>query len=76
MMVTQMGFSKKLGQLSWSSGGGNPFMGNQMGQAPDCSMTTSDDIDTEVSNWPPFIHAQLSEWSFWSLFFADIKAIQ
>ncbi|KAK9862971.1 hypothetical protein WJX84_010196 [Apatococcus fuscideae] len=48
MMVTQMGFSKKLGQLSWSSGGGNPFMGNQMGQAPDCSMTTSDDIDTEV----------------------------
>lgn len=52
MMVTQMGFSKKLGQLSWSSGGGNPFMGNQMGQAPDCSMTTSDDIDTEVRTWP------------------------
>ncbi len=49
MMITQMGFSKKLGQLSWSSGGGNPFMGNQMGQAPDCSMTTSDEIDTEVS---------------------------
>ena len=47
-MVTQMGFSQKLGQVSWSSGGGPSFLGQQMGQSPECSGETSDEIDEEV----------------------------
>ena len=48
MMVTQMGFSKKLGQVAWSGGGGPSFLGQSMGQPADCSGQTSDEIDSEV----------------------------
>lgn len=48
MMVTQMGFSKKLGQVAWTSGGGPSFLGQSMGQPADCSGQTSDEIDQEV----------------------------
>jgi cell division protease FtsH len=50
MMVTSMGFSKKLGQVAWSSGSGPSFLGQQMGQAADCSGFTADVIDTEVGD--------------------------
>lgn len=48
MMVGQMGFSKKLGQVAWSSSGGNSFLGAQMAQPADCSGETQDAIDAEV----------------------------
>ncbi|GAB4823615.1 hypothetical protein N2152v2_010661 [Parachlorella kessleri] len=48
MMVSQMGFSKKLGQVAWSSGGGSQFLGAQMAQPSDCSGATQDIIDQEV----------------------------
>ena len=48
MMITQMGFSKKLGQVAWSGGGGPSFLGQSMGQPADCSGQTSDEIDNEV----------------------------
>ena len=48
MMVSQMGFSKKLGQVAWSSQGGNSFLGAQMAQPADCSGETQDAIDAEV----------------------------
>jgi hypothetical protein len=48
MMITQMGFSKKLGQVAWSGGGGPSFLGQSMGQPADCSGQTSDEIDGEV----------------------------
>lgn len=48
MMVTQMGMSQKLGQVAWSGGGGPSFLGGQMGQPADCSMATTDIIDSEV----------------------------
>ena len=48
MMITQMGFSKKLGQVAWSGGGGPSFLGQSMGQPADCSGETSDEIDSEV----------------------------
>ncbi len=48
MMITQMGFSKKLGQVAWSTGGGPSFLGQSMGQPSDCSGQTSDEIDNEV----------------------------
>ena len=48
MMITQMGFSKKLGQVAWSGGGGPSFLGQSMGQPADCSGQTSDEIDSEV----------------------------
>jgi cell division protease FtsH len=48
MMITQGGFSKKLGQVAWASGGQNTFLGSQMGQPSDCSGETSDEIDQEV----------------------------
>ena len=47
MMVSQLGFSK-LGQVAWQSGGGPSFVGQQAGQAPDCSGHTADLIDAEV----------------------------
>lgn len=37
LMVTQLGFSKKLGQVAWSSGGGNAFLGQSMAQPSDFS---------------------------------------
>lgn len=48
MMITQGGFSKKLGQVAWTSGNQNTFVGQQMGQPADCSGETSDEIDQEV----------------------------
>jgi hypothetical protein len=50
MMVSQMGFSKKLGQVAWSSQGGNSFLGAQMAQPSDCSGDTQDAIDAEVKD--------------------------
>jgi cell division protease FtsH len=47
-MVTQLGFSKKLGQVAWSQGGGNSFLGGSMAQPSDFSMATADDVDAEV----------------------------
>ncbi len=40
--------SEKLGQVAWTGGGGPSFLGNQMGQPADCSMATTDIIDSEV----------------------------
>ena len=48
MMISQMGFSKKLGQVAWSSSGGQSFLGSQMAQPADCSADTQDAIDAEV----------------------------
>lgn len=48
LMVTSMGMSKKMGQVAWSGGGGPSFLGSSMGQPPECSGETSDEIDTEV----------------------------
>jgi cell division protease FtsH len=50
MMISQMGFSKKLGQVAWSSQGGNSFLGAQMAQPADCSALTQDAIDAEVKD--------------------------
>ena len=47
-MVTQLGFSKKLGQVAWSSGGGQSFLGQSMAQPSDFSSATADEIDQEV----------------------------
>ena len=49
MMISQMGFSKQLGQVAWSSGGGDSFLGAQMAQPADCSAATTDMIDREVN---------------------------
>lgn len=48
LMVTQLGFSKKLGQVAWSSSGGNSFLGGSMAQPSDFSMKTADEVDGEV----------------------------
>ncbi|WIA30461.1 hypothetical protein OEZ86_000545 [Tetradesmus obliquus] len=50
LMVTQLGFSKKLGQIAWSSGGGNTFLGGSMAQPSDFSMKTADEVDAEVKD--------------------------
>lgn len=42
LMVTQLGFCKDLGQVAWSQGGGNSFLGNQMAQPSDFSMQVCD----------------------------------
>ncbi len=49
-MVTQLGFADRdrLGQVAWSSSGGNTFLGSQMAQPSDFSMQTADLIDNEV----------------------------
>ena len=49
MMITQGGFSKRLGQIAWA-GNQNTFLGQQMGQPSDCSGETSDEIDQEVKS--------------------------
>jgi ATP-dependent Zn protease len=49
-MVTQLGFSKKLGQVAWSGGGGNSFLGQSMAQPSDFSMKTADEVDAEVKD--------------------------
>lgn len=47
-MITQLGFSTKLGQVAWSGSGGPTNLGQSMGQGQDCSAQTSDEIDEEV----------------------------
>ena len=49
MMISQMGFSKELGQVAWSQSGGSSFLGAQMAQPADCSAATTDMIDREVN---------------------------
>eukprot|EP00798_Chlamydomonas_sp_ICE-L_P010461 gene10461-8418_t len=48
LMVTQLGFCKELGQVCWSQGGGNTFLGGSAGQPSDFSSATADTIDAEV----------------------------
>lgn len=48
MMVEQMGFSKRIGQIAIKSGGGNSFLGNDMGRAADYSAATAAIVDEEV----------------------------
>ena len=48
MMVEQMGFSKKIGQIAIKSGGGNSFLGNDVGRGADYSAATADVVDEEV----------------------------
>ena len=50
MMVTQMGFSEALGQISYGGGGGPSFLGAQAGQDADYSGQTADIIDKEVKD--------------------------
>ncbi len=47
-MVVQCGFSKELGQVAWSQDSGQSFVGQQVGQPPNCSADTADKIDLEV----------------------------
>ena len=49
MMISQMGFSKELGQVAWSQSGGSSSLGAQMAQPADCSAATTDMIDREVN---------------------------
>jgi len=48
MMITQMGFSKELGQIAYGGGGGPSFLGASAGQDADYSGQTADIIDKEV----------------------------
>jgi len=48
LMVSQMGMSKKLGQVAWTANQGPSFLGQQAGQAAECSAETTDIIDEEV----------------------------
>jgi len=50
-MVAQLGFSDKLGQIAWSGSSGPTFLGQQMAQPGEFSMTTSNIIDTEVKEF-------------------------
>ncbi len=49
-MVTQLGFADKeaLGQIAWTQGGGQSFLGQSMAQPSDFSSATADKIDNEV----------------------------
>eukprot|EP00894_Picocystis_sp_ML_P000279 jgi/Pico_ML_1/50796/g1940.t1 len=49
MMITQMGFSKTLGQISYGGGGPN-FLGQELGSSSDYSLSTADKIDEEVKD--------------------------
>jgi len=50
-MVSQLGFSEKLGQIAWSGSGGPTFLGQSMGQPGEFSMSTSNAIDAEVKDY-------------------------
>lgn len=50
MMITQGGFAKNLGQVAWTSGNQQTFVGQQAGQPADCSGETSDEIEQEVKS--------------------------
>merc|ERR1719287_390479 len=47
-MVTQVGFSEKLGQVAYGGGGGPSFLGQQMGRSADYGPATADLVDSEV----------------------------
>ncbi len=47
-MVAQCGFSKELGQVAWQQSGGPAFLGQEVGQAPECSGETQNQIDEQV----------------------------
>jgi cell division protease FtsH len=47
-MVTTLGFSDKIGQVALSGGGGQSFLGSQVGQGAECSAATTDIVDKEV----------------------------
>lgn len=53
LMVTQLGLSKRLGQVAWSSSGGAQFLGAQAAQPADFSQATADEIDNEVGRISP-----------------------
>mmetsp|Transcript_9561 Transcript_9561/g.38732 ORF Transcript_9561/g.38732 Transcript_9561/m.38732 type:complete len:719 (-) Transcript_9561:145-2301(-) len=48
MMIEQMGFSEKIGQIALKTGGGQTFLGNDAGRGADYSQTTADIVDSEV----------------------------
>merc|ERR1711904_154953 len=48
MMVSQMGFNRELGPVSWSSRTGPSFLGQAVGQGGEYSQETADVIDEEV----------------------------
>ena len=48
MMVEQMGFSDKIGQIALKTGGGQSFLGNDVGRSADYSQTTANLVDAEV----------------------------
>ena len=48
MMIEQMGFSEKIGQIALKTGGGQSFLGNDAGRGADYSQTTADIVDGEV----------------------------
>eukprot|EP00667_Euglena_gracilis_P003472 EG_transcript_3479 len=48
LMVTQMGFSDKVGQIAVSQGGGPTFLGQQIGLPTPMSQLTADLVDSEV----------------------------
>ena len=48
MMVEQMGFSKRIGQIAIKTGGGQSFLGNDVGRAADYSAATAAVVDEEV----------------------------
>ena len=48
MMVSQMGFVKRLGPVSWSGRTGPSFLGQEVGQSGEFSQETADKIDEEV----------------------------
>ena len=50
MMVEQMGFSEKIGQIALKTGGGQSFLGNDAGRAADYSQTTANLVDAEVKD--------------------------
>merc|ERR1719498_2254724 len=45
LMVSSMGMSKKLGQVAWTGSQGPSFLGQQAGQAAECSAEMTDLID-------------------------------
>jgi len=49
-MVTSLGFSEKIGQLAIGGGGGQSFLGSEMGQGADYSAATADVVDQEVKD--------------------------
>lgn len=47
-MVVQCGFDKELGQVAWQQQGEQTFVGQQMGQPPQCSAHVANQIDNAV----------------------------